>query len=666
MVYERFSKISYVYSHLFHRQQKIEMPTSLTPTHLNKLENRLLHATDNGQRLLALHELIDYYTFTNIHEAQRLLTAYEDTFIQQIDHELLLYYHLNYAIVENQFYNYKSSDAHFQKVLDIVENEGNATQQAEVYIDYAGTLMNLNERERALDYLNKARRHLDSFPNDILFARLYCREGYLYWHSSDYDRATELFFKSDKIIATLDPKKLTIKDLYFQILIYTGLGLVYEKTGDWSRCVTAYLRVVDLSVKAGIGSRLAWHYLNVGKAYMAINDYDNAEAFLQKVHVLTDDLSQSARAYATANLGYCYYLGKRYDEALELYNQAEKIYRQRSDDYENLSIVSRWIGLVYNKMGKEKWAENRLVEALDFANQAKSARLQAIVCRDIAEIFAERGDFKDAYEYEVLQNRFVKNYYEEQNNIKINELEFKYEAERRRKESELLRLQAIGLQLKALRAQMNPHFMFNALNSIQNYINADNREFAAKYLAKFAKLMRSSLEYSESEVISLENEIEFLTDYLEINQKLRFEDKLQYKITVDEDIEEDLMGVPTMIVQPYIENAIEHGLRSKKGGMLKIDFRLLDERTILCSVEDNGIGRDLARKMQARDDYQLHHKSRGTSITEQRLEILHSSRKDKFSVTTIDLRDPLSIEALGTRVEIKIPIVDMPFRISGD
>jgi two-component system, LytTR family, sensor kinase len=630
--------------------------------HLNKLENRLLNATDNGQRLVALYELIDYYTFTNIHEAQRLLTAYNETFIQQNDPELLLQYHLNYAIVENQLYNYQASNEHFEQVLDIVEKEGNATQQAEVYIDYAGTLMNLNERELALEYLGKARRHLESFPNDTLFARLYCREGYLYWQFSDYDRATDLFFKADKIILGLDTKKMNIKDLYFRILNYTGLGLVFEKTGDWSRCVTAYLQVVDLSEKAGIGSRLAWHYLNVGKAYMATNDYDNAEAFFQKVNLLTDDLSQSARAYATANLGYCYFLGKRYDDALELYNKAEQIYRQKSDDFENLSIVSRWIGLVYDALAKPNWAESRLVEALEFAHLAKSAKLQAIVCRDIGELYANRNDYKNAYEYEILHNQFVKKHYDEQNSIKINELEFKYETERRRKEAELLRLQATGLQLKALRAQMNPHFMFNALNSIQNYINSDNREFAAKYLAKFAKLMRSSLEYSEYEIISLENEVEFLTDYLYINQKLRFEDKLQYKVTVDEDLEEDLMGVPTMIVQPYIENAIEHGLRSKRGGMLKVDFKLLDEDTILCVIEDNGIGRELARKMQERDGYHLHHKSRGTSITEQRLEILHSSRKDKFSVTTIDLRDAITDEPTGTRVEIKIPIAEMPFK----
>jgi two-component system, LytTR family, sensor kinase len=223
----------------------------------------------------------------------------------------------------------------------------------------------------------------------------------------------------------------------------------------------------------------------------------------------------------------------------------------------------------------------------------------------------------------------------------------------------MLRLQASSLQLKALRAQMNPHFMFNALNSLQNYI-AD--EFAAKYLAKFAKLMRMSLDYSEMEIISLEKELEFLEDYLLINQKLRFQDRLQYQIIVDEELEDDIIGVPTMIVQPYIENAIEHGIKPKRGGLIKIEFKLLDDDGILCSIEDNGIGREKAAELQKRAGYHEQHKSRGTSITEKRLELLHNDRKDGFSVKTIDLLDPLSNEASGTRVEILIPIVEMPYK----
>jgi two-component system, LytTR family, sensor kinase len=636
--------------------------------HINMLAQQRIEAlknqidrleTDDG-KCLALNELAGFYTFTNIREAQKRL-AEQHRLLQKRDYpDLLLSFHLNTAIVENQFYNYRLSEIHFKQALAIVENEGNVTQLVEVLIDFAGTLINMHQLTEAADLLDRADRQLKSFPDDILSARLLCREGNLWLHYTDYDRATELLFQSDKMFSNISPEKLTIKDLYFQTLIHSGLGLIFEKTGDMQRCVNSYRRVVEMSESAGIRSRLAWHYVNVGKAYMTLNDYPNAEEFFQKADSIKDDISQSARAHATANLGYCHFLGGRYDEALDHYNRAEQIYRRSKDtDYENLSNISRWKGILFDAIGKPKRAEKRLLEALKLANLAKDTRQQAILCGDIAELYADRNDFRNAYDYERFRSQFIRRFYEETNKMKVDELEFKYEADRRRKEAEMLRLQATGLQLKALRAQMNPHFMFNALNSIQHHIQSENSELAAMYLAKFAKLMRSSLEYSELEIISLENEIEFLGDYLSINQKLRFDNKLDFSIIVDEEIEEDITGVPTMIVQPYIENAIEHGIRPKKGGFIKIDFKLVDDDSIMCIIEDNGIGRVRAKEFQDRDNYHLRHKSRGVNITERRLEILHSTRKDTFSTQTIDLYDPLTNEAIGTRVEVQIPIVEI-------
>ena len=641
----------------------LDMPTNAqVTTRIKEIENRLSHIEDDANKMLALSELSEFYTFTNIREAQKLLAELQILLQKHRHPDFLLRFHLNTAIVENQFYNYKLSEIHFKHALEIVEDQGNISQLVEVYIDYAGTLINLNEKEKAMEFIAKAQRHLVAFPDKLLSAHLICREGIVWLHYTDYDKATELLFEAEKLFADIEPNKLKIKDLYFQTLVYSGLGLIFEKTGDRERCVKAYRRVVEMCEKAGIRSRLAWHYVNVGKAYMTLNDYDNAEEFFLKADRIKDDISLSARAHATANLGFCYYLGGRYDEALNLYNRAEIIYKRKTDDYENLSILSRWKGLLFDAIGKTKRAEKRLVEALELAKLDKNTKQQAIICRDIADMYADKGDFRNAYDYEVLHNQFVRKYYEDTNKIKIDELEFKYEAERRRKEAELLRLQATGLQLKALRAQMNPHFMFNALNSIQYYINSNDREFAGKCLAQFAKLMRASLEYSELEVISLENEIEFLEDYLLINQQLRFENRLEYTLTVDEDIEEDIIGVPTMIVQPYIENAIEHGIRPKKSGLIKIEFKLVDDTAILCIIEDNGVGRARAREIQALDDYHLKHKSRGTSITEKRLEILHASKKNAFFVKTIDLIDPLSNKPIGTRVEIQIPIVEIPYK----
>ena len=242
------------------------------------------------------------------------------------------------------------------------------------------------------------------------------------------------------------------------------------------------------------------------------------------------------------------------------------------------------------------------------------------------------------------------------------ELEVKYEAEKKKQETELLRLQATRLQLKALRAQMNPHFMYNALNSIQNYITSNEVTSAAKYLAKFAQLMRRSLEYSDLEIISLEKEIEFLEEYLHLNEKLRFENRLNYEIIIDEEIEEDILGVPTMIIQPYVENAIEHGLRTKKDGLIRVLFFLYDEDTILCVVEDNGIGREKAHQLRLQDPQYQNHRSRGTSITEERLEILRNSKGKEPFVKTIDLKDEQTGEASGTRVEIMIPVMEIQMK----
>ena len=243
-------------------------------------------------------------------------------------------------------------------------------------------------------------------------------------------------------------------------------------------------------------------------------------------------------------------------------------------------------------------------------------------------------------------------------------MEVKYEAEKKEREAELLRLQATKLQLKALRAQMNPHFVFNALNSIQSFISVNNVSEASKYLSKFASLMRQSLEYSDLEIISVEQEIDFLNNYLTINAKLRFEDRLEYQIIVDDEIEEDIMGVPTMIVQPYAENAIEHGLRHKQKGLITISFRLMeDEENILCVVEDNGVGREMARQLKQEAGTYQKFRSLGTSITEQRLQLLHGSNgSGKVYVKTIDLKDEVTNEAKGTRVEISIPIVEIQMK----
>lgn len=623
---------------------------------LRKLELQLERQKDDKQRIIILDQLASQYAYSNVRKSQKFLSDLLELLKHSPNADLKLNYHLNTAFVENQLYNYFLAEIHFKQAIEILEDRGDIKQQAEAYIDYAGTCINLDKRDMAINLLEKAGKLLEVFPDDLLQARLICRDGFLNLHFSNVTKATALLLEAEKRI-NASKKQISLKDYYFLTLIYSGLGSIYDLNDDIEKSVRAYLNVVNMCESIGMRTRLSWHYLNVGNAYMAMQDNESAEEYFRKALKITDDISQNARAGAYANLGNMYFKKKLYDEALDLYKKAERLYKEKSEeDYANFSVIENWKATLYATLGKKKKAVKHFRNALEYAKTINDYRQLSNVCKDIAGFYAEMEDYKSAYQYQLLHDEMGERYMEEVNRRTVWELEVKYDAEKRKQEAEMERMKAIGLQLKALRAQMNPHFMYNALNSIQNYITSYEVTSAAKYLAKFAKLMRQSLDYSDLEIISLEKEVEFLQDYLDINQKLRFEDKLDFKITVDEEIEEDIMGVPTMIVQPYVENAIEHGLRSKKDGLVKLEFSLLDDNTILCVVEDNGIGREKAKELQEKDAYHLNHKSRGTSITEQRLEILHKSKQKGVFVNTIDLKDEKSGKALGTRVEIQIPV----------
>ena len=631
-------------------------PTSFS---ISQMEQKLPRQRDPLQRLFLLDSMASYYAFTNVARAQELLAEQQCILDQHDNPDFRLNYHLNKATVDNQLYQFEAAEREFKAAIELLEERGAAKQLAEAYVDYAGTCMNLEHMDEVLEYLEKATRLLKNFPDERLMARVNCREGYMHLHYSNYSNAIEFFLEAEKRM-TAPQQQLRLKDQYFFTLIHSGLGKVYERNDEYEKSIRSYLKVVDICRSVGMRTRLSWHYLNVGNGYLALSDYENAENYFRKAIDVADDQSQQARAGAYANVGLCYLEKKEYDQALELFDLAERLYRAKSDtDFYNFSNIESWRGRLYDELNNTERAMQHYERALAYAREIEDYKQLASISKDIAALYAELEDFRNAYEYQLMHSRMEEQYLEQLERRKQMELEIKYDAEKKKQEAELLQLQATRLQLKALRAQMNPHFMYNALNAIQHYITSNEISSAAKYLAKFAKLMRQSLDYSDLEIISLEKELEFLEDYLYINEKLRFEGRLSYNIEVDDEIEEDILGVPTMIVQPYVENAIEHGLRTKKDGFVRVQFELYDDDTILCIVEDNGIGREKARQLRMQDPQYQNHRSKGTNITEKRLQILHHAKDAEVFVNTIDLKSKQTGEANGTRVEIKIPIVEI-------
>ncbi len=213
--------------------------------------------------------------------------------------------------------------------------------------------------------------------------------------------------------------------------------------------------------------------------------------------------------------------------------------------------------------------------------------------------------------------------------------------------------QSVSMEQRLLRAQMNPHFIFNSLASIQNFVINENSDQASIYLSRFSQLVRNILDNSTEEYVPLEKEVSTIENYLEL-QKVRYAGKFDYKITVDEKIDTENVLIPPMLAQPFIENAIEHGIRHKeRSGHIEVNFRLNDG-FIRVEVEDDGVGREKALEIESKQ--KIRHRSMAIFITRDRLDILNKKLKKKIRMEIIDLKDDYG-ESIGTRVEFGIPVV---------
>lgn len=180
------------------------------------------------------------------------------------------------------------------------------------------------------------------------------------------------------------------------------------------------------------------------------------------------------------------------------------------------------------------------------------------------------------------------------------------------------------VELKALRSQMNPHFVHNSLNAIQYYIQRNEVEISENYLVKFSKLIRLFFEYSGKRNITIQQEIELLQSYLYL-EKLRFEDKLNYEFQVDERLDTECQVIPSMLLQPIVENAVNHGIFHKEEqGNIKISFVYLSNQSFKVIIEDDGIGITKSRAISKIADNK--HQYRSSNVIKERIDLLNQSK----------------------------------------
>lgn len=228
---------------------------------------------------------------------------------------------------------------------------------------------------------------------------------------------------------------------------------------------------------------------------------------------------------------------------------------------------------------------------------------------------------------------------------------------RKKKETELAlaesERQLFLLKQKALQVQMNPHMLFNALNSIQLYIVTGDTDNALRHLAIFSKFLRKILHNASKNFVTIEEELETIQLYLQI-EDLRFDGRFEFKVETAPEIDIQSTEIPSMILQPYIDNAINHGLlHTKEKGQLHIKFEKRTNDTIVCIIQDNGVGRQKA--IEIRENSGIVRKSNGMQITQEQLELMNRYALGKYAVCVTDLYNNQN-ESYGTRVEIQINV----------
>lgn len=512
-------------------------------------------------------------------------------------------------------------------------------------------------------------------------------------YQSLYPEAIDTYLKASKIH---EQTNTTNTDRHAAIL--ANIGLLYSRLEKHDEALKYYNKSLEINKKLDTKIGIANTLTNIGNLYDDIKKPEKAIAYYKKSLAIMESINNKfGIASALTNTGIAYISLKEYKKALGYLNQTKVLFKAL-DNTINLAIVHESIGIAYLESGAFLKAKNNFESALLYSEEIKNIERQASVLENLALVHAKLKNYKVAYnnqtEAKKLKDRFMSSEKKEE----IAKLEAKYEYEKKEatltavhdkkqalQEAEITRHKfikntsiyagsslAIGLiigfilykkkqeaiaitketafnlkvsntELKALRAQMNPHFIFNSLNSINAYIAKNDMENASNYLTKFSKLMRETLEKSTQKEILLNEDISILKTYLDIENK-RANNSFAYTINIDENIDPENTLIPPMILQPFVENSIIHGLiNSAQKGEIAINY-IQKDNMIICSVEDNGIGREASAKTKNSKH------SLGMSITKSRIEIINKIKNTNGNLHIIDKPN-------GTKIEVKLPLI---------
>jgi tetratricopeptide (TPR) repeat protein len=544
-----------------------------------------------------------------------------------------------------------------------------------------------NVFEKALE--NNGAENRKEINNGL--ARAYGSLGVVFSEQSNYAKALQYHLKAVKIYEADNNLEKCAR-------VYNNIGVVYKSEGEDFKALNYFIKCLKIQEKMG-DNTVGITTTNVGNIYLKQKNYNKAFDYYTKAQQLFTKYPNSrGLGELYNNIGLYHAKTKNYAEALASFNKAMTTFNSIDEKF-GLSDTYYFMGDVYFTQGK--WNESlvntnkslALAKELDVLDQIQIAE------KRLSEIYEKLHNPNEALVHFKLYN-IAKDSISTNENVRNSvraEMNFEFEKKEalQKKEQEkreviyseaakrhqqqiifiiLFILLAFGivfliynrLQLKktltlqkelaeyeqkALHLQMNPHFVFNCLGSISSFIVQNGTDSAIKYLSKFSKLMRLTLEYSKESLIPIDKEIESLQNYLELEQ-LRFNNKFTFSIFKSTEIEDD-MALPPLLLQPFVENAIIHGVIPKKEiGSIAVRFEISNE-SLLCTVEDSGIG--FQQSKAQKQNSVVAHKSMALDITQKRLEMIESVTHQKAKVAMEEIKDNQG-EILGTKVTLHLPI----------
>ncbi len=587
--------------------------------------------------------------------------------------------HLNYLSWEASATDFEKAKNLADSALQISKNAnyslgiGKSYSRIALAFDYKG------DYDTAFTYFNKAIDIFTESDNKPELAKIYNNIGASYYVRARYVDAVVYYQKSLEIREALDDKKGIGQSL-------NNMGLLYRVQKNYPRAIENYKKSIEIRSLINDSTGILYAEQNLAVAFEKLNEYDSALVHYNNAIHLSKMLNDSISLGANLSNACILNTSKgNFELAIQQAGESERILRRTNEKHVLAYSITTDADLYLktNQLGK---ALRYAKEGLELSKQLNFPDLMQSCYSIISKIYARQGDYKNAYNYHVLNSSVKDSTLNVKSSKQLKELQTKYETAKKEQRIEQLTsekqiadlqanqrtLAAISLAVlllvivvvfilfyrhkrlrnqkneselkqRLLRTQMNPHFIFNALGSIQNFIYTNKPEKAGKYLTNFSKLMRDILESSSVEQIPLEQELNIVRNYL-LLQEMRKEGSFSFTIEAPENTEEYI--VPPMFAQPFIENALIHAFKGVSyKGLVQVKYSV-EEPYFIIGIKDNGIG------MNKNAAHKTGHKSMAMELTKQRLSLFN--HKNIHSKIEISRKDENGEE--GTLIKIFLPL----------